>query len=130
MLCGFQTRFDSLITHVVNALGYVIPQIEQELTLNSSLRAVQLDICRFKFGNLNAKLATLNVVLCGFKTRLKHSLTLVMDDIDYGIHEIDPSLTSNNPLCVVQAQDTLQIRWPVCSEIVFLHCIAVKQSSK
>ena len=100
VLCGFQTRFNSLITHVVNDLGYVIPQIEQSLTLNS-LSVVHLDISRFKFGNLSAKLVTLNVVLCGFKTRLKHSLTLVMDDIDYDIHEIDPSLTSNNPLCVV-----------------------------
>ena len=62
---------------------------------------------------------------------LKHSLALVMNDFDYATYEVEQSLVSNSSLRVVQAQDTLQIRWPQCAvicDIVFLHCIAVKEA--
>ena len=41
VICGFQKRFKRPLTLVMNAFGYVIQKIEQVLTSNSSLHAVQ-----------------------------------------------------------------------------------------
>ena len=131
VLCVFQTRFECSSTLVVNGFDHVIYKFEQALTSNSLLYDVQRDICWLKSRNLSAKLVTLNVVLCVFQTRFKRSLTLVVNDFCYVIYKIEQALTSNSLLCAVQAQDTLQIHLAtVCSEIVFLHCIAVKESTK
>ena len=115
VLCVFLTRFKPCLTLVVHAFDYVIPKIEQGLTLNSLLRAVQRNICWFKRRNLRSKLETCNMVLCVFQTRFKPCLTLVMEGFCYVVNEIEQVLTLNSLMRVVQAQDTLQIHWSRCT---------------
>jgi len=62
-------------------------KIDQILTFNILLRAAQHNLCGLQRRNSNVKLATYNVVDCGFQTRFKRDLAPVMNVFSYGIHQ-------------------------------------------
>ena len=81
---------------MVYGFGCDINKIGQTLTLNSLSPVAHCDICPCNRRNFRSKLSTCNVVLCGFQTRFKPCLTLVVYGFGCDINKIEQTLTSNS----------------------------------